>query len=307
MNGVVYTGQKLADGRYTVTATAVDQYGNVSAATTAPKTLVIDTTPPSGTFTMGGKTINGQLATNNATVNLTLSFTDSLSGVAQMSFSTDGGATFTAPVAYALTATVTLPGPNGLYTVIARVTDAAGNLFSTTQTVQLDTIGPSISSTFTSPTNNGSYDLGTNPTFTYSASDFDGVGSITATLDSAVTITSGGSINLYTLAAGAHTLLITATDGLGNVSTATVTFQVHVIVQGLINAVNYGVTNRLIATSLQSSLLATLQAAKNATTTTGEKAYLNQFITQVQQAGSKIGASYATLLVGWTQDLIART
>src|SRR5262249_55714244 len=39
VNGVVYTGQKLADGRYTVTATAADAFGNVSTAGTAPKTL----------------------------------------------------------------------------------------------------------------------------------------------------------------------------------------------------------------------------------------------------------------------------
>src|SRR5262249_55638376 len=158
------------------------------------------------------------LATASPTLTLSMAFSDA-GGLAQMSISTDGGATFTAPVAYASTATVTLTSANAIYTVVVRVTDAVGNQFSASQTVRLDTVGPTASSTLTAPTNNGSYDLGTNPTFSYSGTDTDGVASISAKLDSTTTISSGGSINLYTLAAGSHTLLITATDGLGNVST----------------------------------------------------------------------------------------
>ncbi len=306
VNGTVYTGQNLADGRYTVTAKATDAYGNVSSAGTAPKTLVVDTTPPAGSFTITGKAIGGQLTTASATLSLALSFSDA-GGLAQMAISTDGGATFGATTAYASTASATLPAANGIYTVVVRVTDAAGHQFSASQTVRLDTIGPTVGYTLSAPTNNGSYDLGTNPTFTDSASDLDGVASISATLDSATTISSGGTINLYTLTAGAHTILIKATDGAGNISTSTVTFQVHVTVQGLINAVNYGYSSGLISSSIRSSLLSTLQSALSAGTSTSEKSYLNQFVSQVNAAGSsKITSSFATLLDGWAQDLIGR-
>ena len=44
VNGVLYTGQALADGTYTVTATITDGAGNVHPNVTAPKPLVIDTT-----------------------------------------------------------------------------------------------------------------------------------------------------------------------------------------------------------------------------------------------------------------------
>ncbi len=62
VNGVLYTGQHLANGSYTVTAVATDTYGNVSAAGTAPKTLVINSTGATGSFTVSGaKSIGGQL------------------------------------------------------------------------------------------------------------------------------------------------------------------------------------------------------------------------------------------------------
>jgi hypothetical protein len=311
VGGVLYTGQKLADGSYTVTATATDIYGNVSAAGTAPKQLVVDTSAPTGTVTVAGaKTFNGQLATNTPTPTLQLSFADR-SGVSQMAFSIDGGNTWTAWQVYGTSATITLPAADGIYTVVVKLLDVAGNTGTYSQTLRLDRTGPAITSTMTAPTNSGSYDLGTNPTFTYGATDVDSVSTIGATLDSSTTnISSGSSINLYTLGAGTHTLTIKATDGLGNVSTTTVTFQIHSTISGLINAVNYGGTSGYINSSTQSTLLSILNSAKAAQTagnTASAKSYVNQFITQVQSAGSvKIAASYAALLVSWGQDLYAR-
>jgi hypothetical protein len=311
VNGVVYTGQQLASGSYTVTATATDAYGNVSTAGTAPKTLVVDTAVPTGSFTVSSaKTINGQLATNSQTLTLALSLNGTGSSMSQMAISTDGGLTFGATVAYAATATVTLPSANAVYTIVVRATDAAGNSALFSQTVRLDTAGPTISNTITAPTNNGSYDLGTNPTLAYSASDIDGVATISAKLDSTTSISSGGTINLYTLTAGTHTIVITATDQVGNTSTATLSIQVHPTIAGLRNAVTYGASLGQISSSLQSTLLSTLTSAQNALNAankTSAKTYLNQFITQVQGANSKqMAASMASLLVNWTQDVIAR-
>jgi hypothetical protein len=115
---------------------------------------------------------------------------------------------------------------------------------------------------------------------------------------------------MYTLSSGAHTIKITAVDKLGNTSTATVTFQLHVTIAGLVNAVSYGVSKGLIPSSSQSALVSTLQSAQaalNAANSTSEKSYLNTFVTQVTSSTLKIVASYVTLLVNWTQDLIARS
>src|SRR5207244_1744011 len=51
VNGVVYTGQSLTDGTYVVTATLADAAGNVSAAATAPLSLVVAATGPTGRLT----------------------------------------------------------------------------------------------------------------------------------------------------------------------------------------------------------------------------------------------------------------
>ena len=50
------------------------------------------------------------------------------------------------------------------------------------------------------------------PTVTYSASDVSGVNSISASVDGTTTISSGAAINMYTLKAGAHTVVVKATD-----------------------------------------------------------------------------------------------
>ena len=144
----------------------------------------------------------------------------------------------------------------------------------------------------------------------FSASDVEGVSTISAAVDSTTTINSGGTVNIYTLTAGAHAILIKATDGLGNASTLTVTIQVHATIAGLVNAVNYGAGIGLIASQTKSQLLATLQSAQtalNGGNNAAAKSYLNTFVSQVNSAAAnKITPSFASLLVNWTQDLIAR-
>jgi hypothetical protein len=156
VNGVAFTsGQKLTDGNYTVTAVSTDASGNVSATGTAPKTLVIVTTPPSGSFTVAGATtVNGVLTTNNKTPTLTLSFTDP-GGISTMAVSTDGGSTYSATQAYASSVTVSLANGDGLYTIAIKLTDVAGNAGTYTQTVRLIT-SPTVSISPTTVTKAGS-------------------------------------------------------------------------------------------------------------------------------------------------------
>src|SRR5207245_3714220 len=108
------------------------------------------------------------------------------------------------------------------------------------QTIRLVPVGPTISYSMTAPTNNGSYDVGTTIAFGDSATSIANALTPSAKLDSATSLTNGQVINLDNLNAGTHTIVITATDQLGNTSTTTFTFQVHATVGGMVNAVNQG-------------------------------------------------------------------
>jgi Ca2+-binding RTX toxin-like protein len=312
-SGAVVIGLNLSalrDGGITATAYQTDLAGNSSTAGAAASATK-NTVAPAGGFTInaGGPVINGQPATTNPNLSLKLSFTDS-AGLVSMAFSTDGGITFGAAVAYGTSAAVPLTGPDGSYGVAVRVIDGAGNPAVITQQVRLDRAGPAISATMTAPTNNGSYDVGQLVTLGFSGADVDDVASISALLDKSA-IANGASFNTETLTAGTHTITISARDALGNSSTATVTFQVHATVGGLTAAVNDGVKSGKITSSVTSSKLLTLlslaQNALNAGNVSQAKTYLNSFISLCQQqSGKTITAAYATSLINWSSDLIAR-
>jgi hypothetical protein len=130
-------------------------------------------------------------------------------------------------------------------------------------------------------------------------------------LDGTTSITSGVAFNTETLGAGTHTIVITAKDGLANVSTTTITIQVHATVSGLTKAVNDGVTAARITSSTTSSqllsYLSSAQAALNANNHASAKTYLASFVSlATAQSGVTINAAYAALLIGWANDLIAR-
>jgi hypothetical protein len=298
LNGVAYTGQTLAAGSYTVTAVATDQYGNVSSSGTAPKTLVIVTSPPSGSWTVsGGVVINGVLSTSSKTPTLTLSFSDP-GGVYQTATSTNGGATWTATAAYATSTTISLSNGDGSYTVLVKVIDAAGNFATYAQTVRLDTTGPTVSASLSAPQGSYGYDGTSNITIASSASDGSGVAALNYSLDGGAAFTST-TINIYTLLAGSHSLVVKATDGLGNVTTTTLTFQVHPGLIGLEDAVKVGTTSGAITSSEQTKLLSLLTNTANSLATR-----LANFLTEVKnQSGKAITSSEASFLTNWGQDL----
>jgi hypothetical protein len=303
VGGVVYTtGQSLAAGSYTVTAVATDAYGNSSATATAAKTLVIDPNPPAGSWTVsGGKIINGTLSTNNKTPALALSFIDP-GGIATMSVSTNGGSTWTAPASYSSSLTASLANGDGLYTIEVKLTDIAGNTGIYTQTVLLDTAGPTISATLSAPQQSIGYDGTANISATYSATDISSVGSLTSALDGAAL--TGTTINIYTLAAGSHTLVVKAVDGVGNTSTTTLTFAIHPSLVGIEDAVNAGRAAGAMSTGEQAALLGYLT-----NTTNSVKTDLTNFMNAVKaQSGSNsLTKAEATLLTSWAQDLYNRS
>jgi hypothetical protein len=308
VNGTRYTGQALATGTYTVTAISWDAAGNQSATGTAPKTLVIDTSAPTGSFTIAGKTVNGTTYTNNPGASVALSFSSAPAGLYQMAFSVNGGA-YSTPVAYASTATVTLTGADGLYTVSARITDNAGNSATFSQQIYLSRVAPAISYTLTAPTNSGAYDLAKTITLTYAATAASGVASISATLDGKSWAT-GTAINTETLAAGNHALVITATDNAGNSSQTTVTITVHATIAGLLTATTDGATaGSITSTPLLNTLktdLSNAETAFNTNNLTSAQSYVNKYLSDLKAGSKNVSAAYYALLVGWASDLSAR-
>ncbi|MCU1400123.1 MAG: hypothetical protein JWN62_3232 [Acidimicrobiales bacterium] len=160
------TPSTVIDGAHTVAASATDLAGNVGTTT---QLLTIDTVAPTATIT-GGATV------------LTNDSTPSISGTA------------TADVAVGSTATVTVAGQtltttvhsgglwtvtattiaDGNHTVTVSVTDAAGNPGSSTQSLTIDTVPPTVTidggaamlTSNTSPTITGRTDAPTGATVT---------------------------------------------------------------------------------------------------------------------------------------------
>jgi hypothetical protein len=121
------TGTELtvsADGDHTVEMRATDNAGNV---TTATRSFKLDTTPPHSAFSNPPE---GSQIKAAGMIELAGSSTDTLSGLARTEISLDGGATW---LALAQTAGAwnyawdTLHIPDGLYTILVRADDQAGN------------------------------------------------------------------------------------------------------------------------------------------------------------------------------------
>jgi hypothetical protein len=299
VNGTPYTGQVLADGKYTVTATTTDNFGNQST-TTASKQLVIDTAPPTGSFTVsGGKTIGGQLTTNSKTPVLSLSYSD-LAGVSSMVISVNGVAG--ASQAYSASPSVSLAYGDGIYTITVAVTDLAGNTTTQSLTVRLDSTPPTITASL-SPAQGtvvaGSYDGTANITATAGATDISGATITAMTLDGAAF--TGSTINIYTLAAGvSHSLVITATDGVGNAASLTKTFTIDPSLVGVEDLVKAGYTSGSLSSTIETALLAYLT-----NTTNPVKTDLTNFMNAVTAdvKAKTISSAEGTLLNSWAQDL----
>jgi len=111
---------------------------DAARSVTADFAQVVDGEAPSGTVVIN----SGATYATFITATLTLSATDSASGVAQMSFSHDG-ATWSTWEPFAISRTWVLASGDGDKTVHARYKDNAGNVSATvTDTITLDTVAP---------------------------------------------------------------------------------------------------------------------------------------------------------------------
>jgi hypothetical protein len=172
-----------------------------------------------------------------------------------------------------------------------------------------DTTAPTI--TIASPVNGATYDVATQLTLSYTATDEPGdtVTVTTAQLDGAgPNYASGSTIDTSTLAPGLHTFTVVAHDAAGNTSTKTATFRIRATPAGLINLISRLVGHG-IASQMQQPLTAKLNAALAAIArgdTAGAKSDLQSFINLVSaQSGKKIDSAVAAQLIQYANDLLA--
>ncbi len=204
-------------GTKTVAVQYRDTAGNV---TTLTDTIVLDTSPPTGTMSVnsGAAYTNLVAATVNSTVN------DALSGVTQMSID-PGTGSYGAWVTYAGNYPITLTGTDGTKTIRVQYRDAVGNVLTLTDTIVMDATAP-----FTTVNITAGQTYFGNQTFTLSPTDAGGSG-VAGTwwsLDSATgPWTSGTSVAVTAPASGtvARSLYWYSRDVVGNrETTKTVSF-----------------------------------------------------------------------------------
>ena len=134
---IVAVPSALADGTYTVAATATDSKGQQVSAS---NTLVVDTVAPVVTVS--------SLITSNTTPTLSGTVSDAApsSGIAGVTVTVDGQTIMAAVSGTAWTAAVPAALPGGTYDVQAAASDNAGNVGTTALTggLTVDTVGPTL-------------------------------------------------------------------------------------------------------------------------------------------------------------------
>ena len=127
-------------------------------------TIILDTTPPAGSLLIN----NGNTVTTSSPVTLTLTGSDSGSGVDQMRFSTDNGSHWTGWENFSTSKSLPLPSGDGSKQVQYQLRDKAGLTVTISKTIILDTTAPSAAVNI----NNGdTYSNSSNVTLANNASD----------------------------------------------------------------------------------------------------------------------------------------
>ncbi len=128
------------DTEYMIYSEARDYAGNFEVITLKVE-FMFDNQPPTIAININ----DGEEFTNESSVTLSLSATDTGSGVVQVAFSTDETA-WTPWGVFVSKRSLILPNKDGYKTVFYRVQDQAGNIAQTTDTIILDTTPPEIMS-----------------------------------------------------------------------------------------------------------------------------------------------------------------
>ncbi|WP_157223912.1 Ig-like domain-containing protein [Afipia broomeae] len=238
-----YTTSALGDGAHSFTAKATDVAGN-TFTTAVPVTATVDATAPtvamSGTITTdtgaaGTITSGGTTKDNTLLLSGTVGDTGG-SGVSTVQIYDGATLLGAATVTSGAWSYTTSALGNGSHSFTAKVTDGAGNTFTTATpvTATIDATAPTVTMSSTITTNTGVTGTITSGgstkdntlllSGTVSDTGGSGVSSVQiydgATLLGAATVTSGNwSYTTSALGDGAHSFTAKATDGAGNTST----------------------------------------------------------------------------------------
>lgn len=206
--------------------------------------------------------------------------------------------------------------PDGRYVLETRAGDpchAVGSAPVQTTEFVLDTTPPAIA--VASPAPEGA-EFDTDEVFPISwttddGPDGSGVGSEGATLDGAAVV-NGEQVDTFLLDAGAHSVVVTAADRLGNSGSLTRTFRIRAtstsLLSNVVRACQEGlITNRGTCNGLQAVLRAAVAAHDRGAHRPTEVNQLGAALNTVEaQAGRSIEATFATRLRGWLTELIAQ-
>lgn len=218
-----------------------------------------------------------------------------------------------APDFAAYTSPLALPSQDGTYQVDYYGVDALGNTTGVTSlTFTRDATPPTVA--VSAPTN-GVYPHSGTLTLDYGANDGagSGVATVTATLDGSTTVdgqpvASGTTIDLLTaLSLGSHTLVVTATDKVGNAGTTTVTFTVTVTPRSIADDVDIFASRGEVGTRMVTPLRAKLDdaaQAREAGDCLEADSIYRAFVNQVRaQTGKQISPAAAAILTADAQYL----
>ena len=210
----------LAEGDYTVTATAQDTAGNEGSDTenggSVDTTAPLITLDPQGISNDNTPTISGSTdLIAGSTVSITV--TDSTGSQQTFTATVDANGDFSADVP--------APVADGNFDATATATDAAGNTATDTISGEINSAAPSLSldplasGNDTTPTISGTTDLAPGSTVSITVTDSAG-----NTQSFNATVQPGGSFSVdvpVALPEGDYTVTATATDGAGNSATVT--------------------------------------------------------------------------------------
>lgn len=208
-------GTLTEEGVHTLNVTATNPAGNVVQA---QATLKIDTGAPTCTGSFSGALgTNGWFTTTGSQ---TLTSSDATSGVASTAYALNGGPS----TIYAGPFPITTQGES---TVVCTVTDNAGNVASETFIVNVDTVAPTCTSSFSGTLGNDGWHT-TTGLETLTASDAtSGVASTTYKLNGGASVTYTEPFSLPS--EGLNTVMCTVTDIAGNAASLTDTVKIDTV------------------------------------------------------------------------------
>jgi hypothetical protein len=191
------------EGIHTIAVTVTDNAGNV---TTDTQTIKVDAVKPSVSQSFSGTAGNNGWYVSGG--NTTVTATDVTSGVAGVTWQLDGGPLNNYTVPFAVTG-------DGTHTVTVTVTDVAGNVATSSQTLTIDTVAPvttdSLSGTLG---NNGWYTSGSVGVSLSAADATSGVAATYYSVDGGAQQTYGGALSVS--GEGSHSVTFYSVDSAGN-------------------------------------------------------------------------------------------